>query len=407
MTINKVQKYLIDKNKLSNFESENKMGNMSRIRFVCFIVTLLLFSGINIFGQQRNGRERWIGVSSPVVNSDNTVTFNYLAPNAKDVKVNVQFAGTKDMVKGENGVWTVTLGPVDPDMYPYSFIVDGTTIMDPHNPAWFPNERFKNSLVDIRGNKPLIHSVQNVPHGAVNYDNYYSNTLGQYSQVLVYTPPFYDQNPNKHYPVFYLISGTTDTEETYFKVGRVNFILDNLIAQKLAKEMIVVMPYGNPTFILPKEQQKKLADTDAFSDDLIKDLMPYIEKTYRTINDRDHRGIGGFSRGGHQALQNGLGHLDLFSNICSYSSFLETDYVMEHDKALFDNPKKTNSQIHLFWLGVGKDDFLYEGAKQFMDLLDQHQIKNVKVFTEGKFGHTWMNAKYFLDRSFRLLFKNQ
>lgn len=377
---------------------------MNQLKLVCLIMAAFLFSQINLCAQP--GRGRWMSVSSPVVNADNTVTFNYFAPTAQDVKVNVQFAGKKDMVKNADGLWSVTLGPASPDMYPYSFIVDGTAVMDPHNPDWFPNERFKNSLVDIRGSKPLVHSVQNVPHGAVNYENYYSKTLGQYAQALVYTPPFYDQNPKKHYPVFYLISGTTDTEETYFKVGRVNFILDNLIAEKLAKEMIVVMPYGNPTYILPQEQQTCLAGIDAFSTDLVKDLMPYIKKTYRTINDRDHRGIGGFSRGGHQALQNGLGHLELFSNICSYSSFLEKDFMMKYNKEILDNPEKTNRQIHLFWLGVGKDDFLYQGAKEFMELLDQNHIKNVQVFTEGKFGHTWMNAKYFLDCSFRLLFKN-
>src|SRR5574344_2517146 len=369
------------------------------------LIGILLFAAVSAgYSQPQGGRP--VMVQSPVVNADNTVTFNLLAPNAKEVTVYVQLACKKAMTKGENGVWSVTLGPAAPDMYPYSFQVDDVSIMDPQNPEWFPNEKFKNSLVDIRGDKPLIHSVQNVPHGSVNYDTFYSPSLGTFQQVVIYTPPFYDQNPKKHYPVFYLISGTTDTEETYFKVGRVNFILDNLIAEKLAKEMIVVMPYGNPTYILPQEQQTCLAGIDAFSTDLVKDLMPYIKKTYRTINDRDHRGIGGFSRGGHQALQNGLGHLELFSNICSYSSFLEKDFMMKYNKEILDNPEKTNRQIHLFWLGVGKDDFLYQGAKEFMELLDQNHIKNVQVFTEGKFGHTWMNAKYFLDCSFRLLFKN-
>lgn len=369
------------------------------------LIGILLFAAVSAgYSQPQGGRP--VMVQSPVVNADNTVTFNLLAPNAKEVTVDVQFAGKKAMTKGENGVWSVTLGPAAPDMYPYSFQVDDVSIMDPQNPEWFPNEKFKNSLVDIRGDKPLIHSVQNVPHGSVNYDTFYSPSLGTFQQVVIYTPPFYDQNPTKKYPVFYLISGTTDTEETYFKVGRTNFILDNLIAAKQAKDMIVVMPYGNPTYLLPADKQKELGMKDFFSEMLIKELMPYVEKNYRTVNDRDHRGIGGFSRGGAQALANGIGHLELFSNICSYSSFLH-GYSSDMYKNVFDNAKKTNNDIHLFWLGVGKDDFLYDDANDFMLFLNKKGIKSVQEQTVGKFGHTWMNAKYFLDRSFRLMFQNK
>ena len=160
-------------------------------------------------------------------------------------------------------------------MSPYCFVVDGLNVMDPLKPDWFPNETFKNSLVDVRGNKPLIHSIENVPHGSVDYVNYKSQTLGIYANAIVYTPPFYDQNPTKKYPVFYLISGTTDTEEVFFKVGRVNFILDNLIAQGKAKEMIVVLPYGNPSLLLPVGTNTR-AMGDMVSNDIVKDLMPFV-----------------------------------------------------------------------------------------------------------------------------------
>lgn len=343
---------------------------------------------------------RFERIASPVVNTDNTVTFNYRNENAKKVFVDVQFAGRHLMEKKENGLWTLTLGPAAPDMYPYCFIVDGTTIMDPLNPDWFPNEGFKSSIVDIRGNKELIHSVKNVPHGSVDYQTYYSKTFGLYGNVIVYTPPFYDQNPDKHYPVFYLISGTTDTEEVYFKVGRANFILDNLIAEGAAKEMIIVMPYGNPAKYFPAGTNI-FEKGDIFTADFLNDLMPFIESNYRTINNRENRAIGGFSRGGNQGLHIGLTNLDKFSHLCSYSSFTSMEIPN-----VYDDAEKLNSQIKLFWLGVGTDDFLYGNAKDYMDFLDKKGIKNIKEFTSDKFGHTWMNAKYFLDKSARLLFKD-
>ncbi len=337
-------------------------------------------------------------VSSPVVNPDNTVTFNYSAPDAKLVKVNTQFAGTREMTKGANGVWSVTLGPVAPDMYPYSFDVDGVQVMDPLNPDWFPNETFKNSILDVRGNgEPLIHALKDVPHGSVDYVNYWSPGMGVWANAIVYTPPRYNLDKKKKYPVFYLISGTTDTEEVYFKVGRMNLILDNLIAQGAAREMIIVLPYGNPSKYFPAGQAPR---RDLFTEDVIDGLMPFVEKNYRTLNDRDHRAIGGFSRGGNQGLSIGLTHLDKFSWLCSYSSFTSTTLP-----GVYDDPA-INDKIHLFWLGVGTDDFLYGNAKDYMDFLDQKGIRNVKEFTTDKFGHTWMNAKYFLDKSLRLLFQD-
>ncbi len=351
--------------------------------------------------QAQPGRGRMVQVSSPVVNADNTVTFNYRNDRAKEVLVDVQFAGRHAMSKNADGIWTLTLGPAAPDMYPYCFIVDGQQIMDPQNAEWFPNEGFKNSIVDIRGDGNLLHSIKNVLHGSVDYVNYYSETLGTYGNAIVYTPPFYDQNPDKKYPVFYLISGTTDTEEVYFKVGRVNFILDNLIAEGKAEEMIVVLPYGNPMKYFPAGTDfRQTGKRPDFSADLVNDLLPFVEKNYRTINDRDHRAIGGFSRGGNQGLATGLTNLDKFSYLCSYSSF--TSMTLP---GVYDDAAKLNEQVNLFWLGCGTDDFLYGNAKEYMDFLDKKGIKNTQVFTHDKFGHTWMNAKYFLGESLPLLFR--
>lgn len=339
---------------------------------------------------------------SYVVNPDNTVTFNYRNESAGDVKVSVQFAGTCQMVKGPDGVWSATVGPAAPDIYPYCFIVDGVSVMDPENPEFFPNETFKNSLLDMDTQAANIYAVKDVPHGNVDYINYFSENLGLHGRAIVYTPPFYDRNADKKYPVFYLISGTTDTEEVYFKVGKMNFILDNLIAQGAAEEMIVVLPYGNPSKYFPDGSIDFRSAGDLFSIDLARDLMPYVESHYRTINDREHRAIGGFSRGGNQGLAFGLTHLRQFSYLCSYSSF--TSMVLPG--GVYDDADRLNRDIKLFWLGVGTDDFLYGNAREYMEFLDAKGINNVKYFTTDKFGHTWMNARHFLDKTLRLLFKD-
>ena len=342
--------------------------------------------------------------SSTICNADGTVTFKYKNDQAKEVMVDVQFAGRNAMQRDEQtGLWTATLGPVAPDMYPYCFIVDGVSVMDPENPQYFPNEGFKNSLLEIPGKDGLPHDIKNVPHGQLEYIHYYSKSLGATNQAIVYLPPKYKEDKDKKYPVFYLISGTTDTEEVYYKVGRVNYILDNLLAEGKAEEMIVVLPYGNPTKLLPAQPSTGGMGgmfRDVFSLDLNEDLMPYVESHYRTINDADHRAIGGFSRGGNQGLANGLSHLDKFAYLCSYSSFTSTTLPN-----VYDNAEDTNSKIRLFWLGVGTDDFLYGNARDYMEFLDKKGIRSVKEFTHDKFGHTWMNAKYFLTKTLPLLFR--
>ena len=346
--------------------------------------------------------------TSTICNPDGTVTFKYWNDKAKKVEVDVQFAGRNAMQRGADGEWTVTLGPAAPDMYPYCFVVDGISVMDPLNPQYFPNEGFKNSLLEIKDPEaPLPHDIKDVPHGRMEYVHYYSKSLGATNNAIVYLPPSYMMDQQKKYPVFYLISGTTDTEEVYYKVGRVNYILDNLIADKQAKEMIVVLPYGNPMKLKPqKPEGNGMPQTqfggDVFSKDLINDLMPFIEENYRTVNNKDNRAIGGFSRGGNQGLYNGLTNLDKFSYLCSYSSFTSTDIP-----DVYDNASDTNHKIHLFWLGVGTDDFLYGNARDYMEFLDKKGIHAVKEFTTGKFGHTWMNAKYFLAKTLPLLFNKK
>ncbi|HEY5970293.1 MAG TPA: alpha/beta hydrolase-fold protein [Chitinophagaceae bacterium] len=356
-------------------------------------------------------------VVSPQVLPDKKVTFRYLAPSAKDVKLGgSQFGAVQvPMKKDSLGIWSVTVGPVRPDIYPYSFIVDGVTVMDPANVDYFPNERFKGSLVDVQGFTPLIHAMRDVPHGSVNYE-YYSSVEGATGTLVVYTPPGYDKNASAKYPVFYLISGTTDTEETWFKVGRTNLILDNLIAEGKAKPMIIVMPYGNPAATIAtqkgggkpadpvgRESTEAVNRAKAFEDDLIKNIIPYVEKNYRAIANKDSRAIGGFSRGGGQTLRAAFGNMDKFSWICCYAAYLTQQEIEKTYPSLVDNPDNTNKQLKLFWVGIGNEDFLYNQTAEFLNYLKTKKVNYKSLVTGG--GHTWMNTKVFLAESAQLLFK--
>lgn len=376
-------------------------------RYACML-RLATFTAASVLTILTAGAQNTKDFSSTTTNADGSVTFRYENDKAHEVMVDVQFAGRKPMQKdADTGLWTLTLPCPAPDVYPYCFVVDGLSVMDPKAEGYFPNEGFKNSLLRVSPKSgTLISDSRAVPHGRVEYVSYKSKALGGVNNAIVYLPPRYDKDTSKRYPVFYLLSGTTDTEEVYYKVGRMNYILDNLLADGKAQEMIIVLPYGNPTKLLPPRQPQGgmmggmgMMMRDVVGDDLMGDLMPYVDSHYRTLADRDHRAIGGFSRGGNQGLGIGLRNLDHFSYLCSYSSFTATNIP-----GVYDNAAETNSRIHLFWLGVGTDDFLYGNARDYMAHLDSHGIRSVKEFTTDKFGHTWMNARYFLDCTLRLLF---
>ena len=356
-------------------------------------------------------------VISPKVNADKTVTFSYLAPNAKQVLLGGSQFGATDLPlkKDSVGVWSVTFGPIKPDIYPYSFKVDGVTVMDPANVAFFPNERFKGSLVEIPSDVPTIYALKSVPHGTVSYE-YYPSVEGSTGTIVVYTPPGYAKETTKKYPVYYLISGTTDTEETFWKVGKVNLMLDNMIAEGMAKPMIVVMPYGNPlakiaeqtgkdkpTDVVNRDGEDALRRMKLFESDLISKVIPFTEKNYRTLNNRENRAIGGFSRGGGQTLRTAFNNIDKFAYICSYASYISPAEMDKNFSNVTINPDKTNKYFKLLWSGIGTDDFLYKGTVEFEEYLKAKKVNFKSYVTDG--GHTWMNVKKYLNETLPLLFK--
>ncbi|MBL9128557.1 MAG: hypothetical protein JNL97_12960 [Verrucomicrobiales bacterium] len=360
----------------------------------------LLAAGLTALAQSN----RPAPLASPVVHPDRSVTFRLRAPNATKVELSAQFLRTNQTLAPDtNGVWSITVGPVEPNLYPYHFVVDGMAVADSANPDLFPNERFKPSLVDVPGDPPSLYSVRDVPHGELTYGFYPSKTLGRTRPVVVYTPPGY-RNSRTDYPVFYLVSGTTDTEETWFKVGRANFILDNLIATEKAVPMVIVMPYGNMMNGTPPPTSPQAAEMyKTFAEELTRDLMPYIEANYRVRRDREKRAIAGFSRGGGQSLFAGFDNLDKFAWIGSYSAYLTPEVFDKYFAAAAADPMATNQKLRLLWLGVGKADFLYKQAAEFDAYLKAKNIAHESLETEG--GHTWMNARHYLAETLQLFFK--
>ena len=356
-------------------------------------------------------------IASPLVSMAGAVTFNLQAPNAKEVLLSSQFLKAPvPMVKGRNGLWTLTVTPEKRDIYPYNFIVDGVSISDPLNKDLFPNENFKASLVEIpagfafrrpgapqpQAQQGVPYGVRDVPHGKMQYCQYRSSVLNAWRPLVVYTPAGYETS-GKNYPVFYLISGTTDTEETWFKVGKLNTILDNLIADGKAEPMIVVMPYGN---MGSTPQPTSMAATkmyEVFAKEMTECIMPYVEQSFRTVNDRDHRAIAGFSRGGGQSLFTALCPPEKFAWLASYSAYLTPEMMDNCFPQYGENPALINDQFKLVWYGVGSEDFLYKQVVENREYLDKKGIKHEDMNTDG--GHTWMNARAYLNETLQKFFK--
>lgn len=353
------------------------------------LLSLILLAGFNLKAQ------RAPLLNSPEVHADHSVTFRVYAPKAQKVKLDAQFLKFSSfLTKDTSGIWSITVAPVKPDIYPYSFWIDTVQIADPNNTLIFANERFKHSLVDVPGDSPLIHALQNVPHGKISYCYYKSSTLGLNRRLLVYTPAGFDINNKTKYPVLYLIHGGSDTEETWTKVGRANLIADNLIAQGKAKPMIIVMPYGN---VWPKPMPD-------FTKDVISDIIPFIEANYPVLTDSKNRAVAGFSVGGGQTLSIGLTNTDKFAYVCSYAPYTVTEEFKKNFSNYSPNAELMNKQLKLFTISVGTDDFLYESVKQNIAFFKEKGLNVQDFIVDG--GHTWMNCKLYLTTTLQQLFKD-
>ncbi len=371
------------------------------------LVTVLAAAAVMIFAQGpvgpggASGRGRGAGggggrgpaIVSPQVNPDHTITVRFRAPNAKDVQVIGEIDGKNHpMTKDDAGVWSATIGPLAPDVYNYQFQVDGVVAMDPQNPqvklgfGAFPPA----SLVEVPGDGLVFDDAQPVPHGTVRLETYDSKTIGGPRTLWIYTPPGYDKG-NQKYPVFYLLHGSGNIDSSWILTGRENYIMDNLIAAGKSKPMIIVNPLGyvqEGVGLGPvKPPAAGAAQGSAFGNDLINDVIPYVEKNFRALKDPDHRALGGLSMGGGQTISVGFPHTDLFHTLIIMSmgaQNADTAYP-----TFFANPAVTNKTLKLLWLGVGKDDNLVGPmAKALEATLVAKGIKHVYSVSEGR--HEWV-----------------
>ena len=344
------------------------------------------------------------GNAPPAYNScevapDRTVTFRLRAPEAADVKVSGDFVqGAQDLTKAEDGVWSVTVGPLAPAIYNYTFRVNGVGMLDPVNPAIKLGERTSESMFEVPAEKPAPYDMQNVAHGTIHVNWYESKTLSVWRRIDVYTPPGYETGKGT-YPVLYLLHGSGDTENGWVTIGRANFILDNLIAAGKAKPMIVVMPYGRArqdVYLGPAPPPSQPPGPKAFENDLLNDVLPFAEKLYRIAAQPGDRAIAGLSMGGGQALSVGLNHLDVFQTVGAFSAGgggrpegLEVQY-----KDLLADPAATNKKLKFFYIACGKTDGLFAGSQALHDVLAKHDIKH--TFAPSEEGHVWRNWRNYL-----------
>ncbi len=401
----------------------------------CLFVTALSFVAAHAQAPAQPAGQRGTPppqVTSPEVQADRRITYRLFAPQATAVRLTggdmPGIGQGKDMTKGENGVWEVTVGPFEAGAYRYNFNVNGVTVIDPRNPSVSESNTNVWSLVVVPGSDAF--DTKNVPHGAVAAVTYYSTALSRFRRLHIYTPPGYESGKGK-YPIFYLLHGAGDCDDSWTSVGRAGFILDNLIATGKAKPMVVVMPAGHTTRAPNRPPTPPAAGAapppDEFVQDFVTDIMPYVEKNYRVLTDRANRAIAGLSMGGSQTLNIALPHLEKFAYVGVYSSGLLNAFtrnapgattplplgqipplspageawLKQHQAKLADANLKKG--LRLFWFATGKEDGLLGTTKGTLELLKKQGFN--PTFQESAGGHTWLNWRNYLTEFAPQLFR--
>jgi len=346
---------------------------------------------------------------SPEVKTDGRVTFRLRATNANEVILRCDGLSEAKLQKNDQGIWSFTSPPMEPDIYTYTFSVDGLRLLDPNNPAMKYNLLNSDSELHVPGPKSLLWEINDVPRGRLHCHFYKSTVAGDERDFIVYTPPGYDPAARKKYPVLYLLHGFSDDATAWPTIGRANVILDNLIARGQAKPMLIVMPlgYGTMEYVLggrtgARRGEMRQISFDKFRENLLQEVIPQVEKAYRVSTDRKSRAIAGLSMGGAESLYVGLNALDRFAWVGAFSSGgLSTNYSKEYPQL----DEKANRQLKLLWIACGKDDRLIGSNKQFSDWL---QSKNVNyTWQESSGGHTFRVWRRYLAEFAPLLFQEK
>lgn len=349
------------------------------------------------------------GAHYPRVDSQGRVQLRVKAPDAAKVRVNFWSNPKADMEKQADGYWTITTPPLVPGLHYYNFVIDGADANDTGSQSFFGGSKYA-SAVEVPEPGSTYYSIQDVPHGQVREIWYNSKVTGSWRHALVYLPPGYESQPKQRFPVLYLQHGGGEDETGWIRQGRANFILDNLLAEGKCKPMIVVMAYGyakragqplpdltGKPFGSP-EMLKAMQDMSAaFEDDVTQALIPFIDKNYRTLSDRDHRAMAGLSMGGMQTFQITLNHLDQFSYIGGFSGAggmlvlgdRKLDPKADYN-GVFADPAAFAKKVHLLWLGVGtvEPERMRAGLLRLHSSLTEAKIQHVFYESPGT-DHEW------------------
>ncbi len=348
-------------------------------------------------------------IISPDVQTDGRVTFRLAAPNAKEVQLHCEGVPGHKMAKDDHGVWSFTTEPLTPDIYAYSFQVDGLRTIDLNNPLLKYNLLNTDSQVHVPGPATLPWEINDVPRGQLHLHFYRSAVAGDERGFYVYTPPGYDHAARHRYPVLYLLHGYSDDASAWTGVGRANVILDNLIAGKRAQPMLIVMPLGYGTMEIVRGGWQRVRtpelwqrNQDKFRESLLDEVMPQVERCYRVKADRNSRAIAGLSMGGSESLTVGLNALDRFAWIGAFSSGgLNTNYAAVFP-ALND---KANRQLRLLWMGCGEQDGLLASNQSLSEWLTAKGIHHTWVHTPGE--HSFRVWRRYLAEFAPLLFQDK
>ncbi|MCE5332461.1 MAG: esterase [Bacteroidales bacterium] len=368
-------------------------------------------------------------IVSPKINVDNSVTFSILAPEAQKIEITGDFLppqkmqtpmgemdvpGSAALVKNDKGVWTYTTAPLAPELYSYSFLIDGVKVTDPGNIYQIRDVASVTSVFIIGGGRADLYKVNDVPHGSVARVWYNSLTLKKNRRMTVYTPPGYEKGKTK-YPVLYLLHGAGGDEEAWIALGRASQILDNLIAQGKAKPMLVVMTNGNAgQKAAPGESEKGMYKPSLWEETKMNgdfetafpDVIKYVETNYRVKTDKSSRAICGLSMGGFHSLHISKQYPDLFDYVGLFSAaIIPQQNITSEIYENFDKKLKIqfDKKLKLYWIAIGTTDFLFQNNVDFRKKLDENNCK-YEYYETGE-GHIWKNWRIYLTEFVQKLFK--
>lgn len=383
---------------------------MMRKLFCSLVISLMVFplwvqgqqSNVNLDYNPQKNTEGLIPFSAPLnspdVKDDHTVTFRLKAPKAQEVKLAgvaiLTALKSKEPVpftKGEDGIWTLTIGPIEPDMYAYHFLVDGVQITDPSNTYAAFTAMPPYSELIVHGDGPAYYDAKNIPHGNVTRHIYHSDVTNGERELYVYTPPGYD--PKKTYPVLYLVGGSGELPSNWIYDGRVNFIMDNLLAEGKAVPMIIAIPNNQ---VIHRNHPKHTELTfDIFEKELRNHVIPVVENAYSVQRDPRGRAISGLSMGGRHSMFIGFRSLDLFA---SFGILSAGDIDAETSLASFLNDPDVNNKVRYLFVGLGtyeSEGFLGQRSIALHNALTKHNIKH-EYYVGGHGAHDWATWRHLL-----------